>query len=61
MKKKVMEEPTRSDLEKEATDLGIQFDPSISDGGLMLRIAQWYARKAYEKRERFLKLEGEYL
>jgi len=48
-KKKVMEELTRSDLEKEAKSLGIQFDPSLSDGGLMLRIAQWYAIKSFEK------------
>ena len=44
-----MEEPSRENLEKEAKQLGIQFDPSLSDGGLMLRIAQSYARKAYEK------------
>jgi hypothetical protein len=48
-------EPTRSDLEQEAKELGIQFDSSLSDGGLMLRIAQWYARKAYEKRDQALK------
>ena len=48
-KKKLMEEPTRADLEKEAKLLGIKFDPSLSDGGLMLRIAQWYAIKSFEK------------
>ena len=48
-KKKVVEEPTRADLEKEAKSLGIQFDPPVSDGGLMLRIAQWYAIKRFEK------------